>query len=177
MTPTETKKVVGLLLAAFPNARMTEATVDLYERMLVDLDFGQAQDAVGRLICTSRFMPTIAEIREASADLSIGPARTGVAAWADVMLAIRRVGQYDLPTFEDPIVAECVRAMGWRYLCTADVPESVDRARFAELYNDLQRRTRVQTITAPGRLLPPPKAEQTAELPGNVRELTRKVGR
>lgn len=129
MNTTESQKVVGMLLAAFPAARITEPTVRLYERMLGDLDFELATNAVTRLVCTSKFMPTIAEIREAAADLSVGPARSGLEAWGDVMLAIRRVGHYGVPKFEDPLVAECVRIMGWRYLCIGDVPEGVDRSR------------------------------------------------
>lgn len=176
MKPSEVTTIVAMLAAAYPAARMNEATVDVYELMLGDLDYQVARDAIARIIRTSKFLPTVAEILEAAATEAVGETRNALQAWGDVMQAIRRVGQYGLPKFKDPLVAECVKSLGWRYLCTADVPESVDRARFAELYNDLQRRERVATITAPGRLLPP-KTEQAPELPGNVRELVRKVGR
>lgn len=173
MKPSEAAKVVGLLQAGFPAARMTEATVLLYERLLVDLDFELASATVERLICTSKFCPTVAEIRDAAADLALGPSRSGVEAWGDVGMAIRRVGSYGTPTFEDPLVAECVRIMGWRNLCLGEAPEHTDRARFCELYADLQRKQRVADVSVPGRLMP----ARTPELmTHNVRELTSGIG-
>lgn len=54
-----------MLIGAFPNAKTSEATSQVYETMLADLDAGLARRAVTRLIGTSKFLPTISEIREA----------------------------------------------------------------------------------------------------------------
>ena len=170
MTPKEAIKVVGVLCAVYPAARMTEATIEIYESLLQELEFDVARAAVERLVRTSKFLPTVAEILEAAAENTLGPQRTGVEAWGDVMKAIRRFGYIELPTFDDPIVTECVRVMGWRNLCLNDVPESVDRARFSELYADLQKKQRARDVSEPGRLLPP---AEPRSLPGNVREITR----
>jgi hypothetical protein len=174
MTPAEAAKAVLMLQAAYPAARWTEATVELYEAMLSDLDTELVRGAIARHICTSKFMPTVAEVREAAADIAVGPSRSGVEAWGDVGMAIRRTGSYGAPKFEDPLVAECVRIMGWRNLCLGDSPEAADRARFCELYTDLQRKQRQHDVSAPGRLLPAGRAP--AQLSGNVRELTARVG-
>lgn len=174
MKPSEAAAAVAVLLAAFPAARWSDSTVDVYERMLADLDYDLVRGAIGRIICSSKFLPTIAEIREAAAEISVGPTRSAVDAWGDVTMAVRRVGYVASPKFEDPVVAECVRVMGWRNLCLADVPESVDRARFCELYADLQKKQRVRDVSEPGRLLPP-----TGEraLVGKVGDLLRKIER
>lgn len=58
-----------MLLGAYPNAKATASTSQVYEAMLADLDVAEARAAVQRLIATSRFMPTVAEIREATAEL------------------------------------------------------------------------------------------------------------
>lgn len=172
MTPAEASRVVLVLQAAYPGARMTDLTAELYENLLGDLEAEIAHRAVARLVCTSKFLPTIAEIRDAAADVSVGAARSGLEAWGDVVMAIRREGSYGVPTFEDPHVAECVRILGWRTLCLGDSPEAVDRARFAELYSDLQRRERQRIVSEPGRLLP---SREPAQLPPNVRELTSRI--
>jgi hypothetical protein len=174
VTPAEAAKAVLVLQSAYPGARMTEMTAELYEHLLADLDAEVAQRAIARLVCISKFLPTIAEIRDAAADVALGAARSGLEAWGDVLMAIRRTGSYGVPTFTDPLVAECVRILGWRTLCLGDSPEAVDRARFAELYVDLQRRRRQNDVSEPGRLLP---SREPAQLPGNVHELVRRVGR
>lgn len=175
MKPSEAAKAVGVLQAAYPSARWSNETVQVYESLLVDLDFDLVTKAIARHICTSKFLPTIAEIRDAAADVALGPTRNGVDAWGDVGMAIRRVGSYGMPKFEDPIVAECVRIMGWRNLCLGDSPEAADRARFCELYADLQKKQRVRDVTEPGRLLA--EGTRAPELAHNVRSLVADVGR
>jgi hypothetical protein len=175
MTPLAAAKLVGMLQAGFPAARATEATLRLYEHMLLDLDEEQARNAVAKLLCVSRFFPTIAEIREGTADQAQGPSRSGLEAWADVKLAIRRTGYVDLPTFEDPIVAHCVRCLGWRELCLGETPEGVDRANFVRLYEEQQRRQRAYDVSEPGRLLP--ASTEPGQLPPNVRQLTEGIAK
>jgi len=63
----EAAELVMMLMGAFPNAKTSESTSQVYETLLVDLDVAVARRAVARLVATSRFLPSIAEIREASA--------------------------------------------------------------------------------------------------------------
>ena len=165
-----------MLQAAYPAARWSEPTIDLYELMLAELDYELARGAIVRIIKSSKFLPTVAEILDAVADIGIGPMRSPVDAWGDVGMAIRRVGYIGVPKFGDPLVAECVRAMGWRSLCIGDSPEASDRARFCELYQDKQRKQRVLDVSEPGRLLPASGQRAHARLPAQVRELTAKIG-
>lgn len=51
-----------MLMAAYPNARVPDGTVLLYESILVDLDRDRCVEAVRKIIKTSKFFPTIAEI-------------------------------------------------------------------------------------------------------------------
>src|SRR5690606_12797470 len=118
MTRAEAAELVAVLSSAYRAQGITEATCQVYETMLADVGSAAAQRAIARLIATSRFMPTIAEIREAVLEVERGPLRRGVEAWGDVLEAIRRVGAYNpAPEFDDPIVSECVRLMGWVALC------------------------------------------------------------
>jgi hypothetical protein len=170
MSPGEKAQLTAMIAAGWPGAKLSAASVALYEEFLADLRFDDARTAIGRLLCTSRFPPSIAEVREAVAEIAIGVRRSGLSAWGDVVMAIRRIGSYGEPSFDDPVVARVVRVLGWRTLCLADTPEGVDRANFAKLYDEYAQRERADTVSTPGRLLP--AAHVPAQLPAAVRELT-----
>lgn len=144
MTNEEAQKLVTVMVMAFPglfgrmDVAQQENTMAIYRRMLSDLAYPVANAAVERLLATAKFMPTIAEIREACLTLSDAEQRAGGSAWGDVLEAIRKYGAYRSPgaDFElaDPVTAACVNAMGWRNLCLSD-NQIADRARFIELYD------------------------------------------
>lgn len=180
MTRAEITELLAIIAAAWPGGHFAGRTVDVYRNMLADLDYPAAQAAVSRLITTSRFLPTVAEIRSAAVDVTQGPRRLGGEAWGDVVAEIRRVGYVGEPRFDDPCVTECVKALGWRHLCIGEAPEASDRARFSELYDRLQERRRLDAVA--GHALPPARGH--AALPAKRQEnrealaqLTGAVGR
>ncbi|HEU4727652.1 MAG TPA: replicative helicase loader/inhibitor [Kofleriaceae bacterium] len=150
MNTLECKKLVAVLIAAFPASKFTPETVGVYERMLADLDYAAAQAAVERLIATARFLPTVAEIRDAALTMHAGETRPGGDAWGDVLRAIGRYGYARTPgmdfQFADPVIAECVRAMNWRELCVSE-NQQADRARFIELYDKLAAQGRRKQLS------------------------------
>jgi hypothetical protein len=154
MQRSETLKLVALLAAAWRDAAISDETAGVYSSMLADLDFDVAQQAVHRLINTSKWLPTVAEIRATAADIEHGPVRAGGEAYGDVLAEIRRTGHYGVPRFQDPLVAEAVGIMGWRGLCLGD-NEAADRARFIEVYDRLASRGRADVVA--GRALPAPR--------------------
>lgn len=145
MTQLEAAKVVAVLMAAFPNNKATSATAKIYEQLLVDLDASVATAAVERLLATATFMPAIAEIRAACADLACGEKRAGGDAWGDVLDAVGRFGRYRTPAFTDPAVSRAVAALGWVEICDS-TNHVADRARFIELYNHLATSERRELI-------------------------------
>jgi hypothetical protein len=149
MNRSEAAKLVALLQAAYPNFTTSEATASVYETLLRDLDADVAKAAIERLICTSRFMPTIAEIREMCVTVRHGTVRTGAEAWGDVGIAIRRFGSYRAPKFDDPAVAQAVKCLGWRNLCLGSSNDAADRARFCEIYDSITKQEREQEALPP----------------------------
>lgn len=151
MSPLEIKKLVAVLVAAYPASKVTPESVGIYERMLADLDYPAANAAVEQLLATSKWLPTVAEIRERVASLAIGGVRAGGEGWGDVLKAIGRYGRNRVPgvdfEFADPVVLACVRAFGWRELCDSENPQA-DRARFVELYDKLASQRRTSELTA-----------------------------
>jgi hypothetical protein len=143
-----------MLIAAYPRPEVSDSTAEIYQRMLMDLDFDSAKSAVAQLMLSSKWLPAISEIRASAVDARLGPRRTGMEAYGDVVDAIRRVGAYrPSPDFNDPVVSDCVRQMGWRNLCLGD-NEASDRSRFVDLYEALAERGRREQLT--GQRLPAP---------------------
>ena len=136
MKQSEAAKLVSMLVLAYPAAKFSEENMDLYVARLCDLEFEWLQRAVLRLTGTSRFLPTIAEIRETATAIACGPLRSGADAWLDVVQQIRDEGYCGEPKFADPIVAEIVRRWGWVSLCK-EGDDTADRARFIQMYDSL----------------------------------------
>jgi hypothetical protein len=145
MTDLQVKKLVAVLLAAFPSSKATAETVTTYVRMLADLEYVAANAAVERLLATAKFLPTIAEIREAALTVNAGEIRPGGDAWGEVLRAIARHGRMRVPGqdfhFADPVTAQCVESLTWRELCDSE-NQAADRARFVELYDKLAAQNR-----------------------------------
>lgn len=158
MRKSEVAEIVMMLLASYPTAKTVERTSELYETMLADLDFAVARKAVTRLIVTSKWLPTIAEIRESCTALVHGPLRAGGEAWRDAIGEVRRGGRYAQPRFADALVGETIRLWGsWQGFCDSPEDDPGGRARFIELYEQLAARRRADVVS--GIALPAPKGE------------------
>lgn len=151
MTESEAQKLITTLVTAFPNEwrfldeDQQKATRKIYRHMMRDLDARTCAAACARLIATCRKMPTIAEIREGTAQQANGRRLLGGEAWGKVTTAIAREGRARKPgvnfVWIDPVTAHVVDAMGWEYLCSMTEDRVMaDRARFIELYEQLAKR-------------------------------------
>ena len=154
MTRVEVAKLVAVLIAAFPYAKITPSTSSAYEDMLADLDYARTNAAVKRILASAKFLPTIAEIREAVLEADRGPRRPGGDAWGEVLAAVHKFGVHRTPAFRDPLVAHCVRQLGWEEICNSE-NQAADRARFVELYDrHALTERREQQVPADVRRLP-----------------------
>jgi hypothetical protein len=156
MTKPEASQLVAILFGSYPSAHIERTHVDAYVSGIVDLPANVAAEAVTRLRRTSKFLPAIAEIREACAAQTHGPARSGEEAYAELMLAVNRHGRdygQGAPKFRDPIITRCLGIWGtWNDVCGSPVDDPGGRARFIELYDDLA--TRKRQDQAAGKALP-----------------------
>ncbi len=164
MVPEEFEALLGVLASAFPQRPISEATADVYEVALADLDYELTKRAVMRLVASEEWLPTVAKIRAAAYDLENGTASSGLEAWGVVCEAIRRVGYLEQPRFRDPLVAHVVESMGWRYLCKSPNDAS-DRARFVDLYETLSNRERTEGAMNPALRAPERRTALAAPRP------------
>ena len=137
--------LVAAVASAWPAANFSEGTVALWMESLSDLPVERVGIAVRKLIATSRFCPSIAEVRFACLEQTptIGE-HSASEAWGIVLDAVARYGWARSPVFADPVVERALQCtIGWYDLCTSDVADGAShRARFVTAYESLQRRVR-----------------------------------
>lgn len=147
-TPSDVLTLVQEVMACYPAQPFSPANVQAYCRHLADLPVPVLQAAVQRVIATSRFFPTIAEIRDAAAKL-VDTAPDADQAWAIVTRQVQLVGRTGKPDLQHERVYQAVQAIGgWHDLCASETA-AADRVAFAKAYEAATRRaTEAVTLAA-----------------------------
>ena len=163
MTRDEFKILAKAIKAAYPNQNILpdSESMSIWYELLKDLDYMVAQAAVQKHMVSSKFPPTIADIREKSAGLAKGYIPTWSEGWGQVVKAISRYGLYDrkgaLESMDD-ITRTAVERMGFEELCRSE-NQSVDRANFRMIYEQIVERE-----------------QEVRKLPEHLVRLTQNVG-
>lgn len=122
-------EAVAMLAEAF-GQKFTPARLMAYEAGLADIDLRTVGEGVMRSIRECQFMPSVFELRQlcgAKSNIPLGKDRPTIA-WGDVRRAISRVGGYDSPNFNDPLIHAVIRQLGgWPALCDSTSEELVWR--------------------------------------------------
>lgn len=167
MKRSEAAKCVSMLVVAYPTAKISQETIDVYVTMTSDLEFPALERAVARVISTGKFFPTIAELRESARSIVAAPLRSGADAWLDIVEQIRAVGYCGKPRFADPVVAEIVRRWGWVSLCK-EGDDTADRARFIQMYDAIAKQRWLDDVSGiPTHRLTADSVKKLAEGIGN----------
>ncbi|WP_026676753.1 replicative helicase loader/inhibitor [Fictibacillus gelatini] len=141
------KEIINLLAIAtanFPSMQEKDMkpTAILWEKALNDIDYNIAEKALLKVLSTSKFFPTISEIREAAADLTQPRTLDAMEAWGLIVEAIRRYGLYNpgkaMESLPDEVV-EMVKQFTWRELCLSENPETL-RAQFRMAWETRSKR-------------------------------------
>lgn len=153
MTELEALKLVKIIQSAYPRQEFPEDTVRIYALSLADLPAKLGQQAVMELIRTSKWTPTIAEIRQRAAEIG-RPMPAVDEAWSEAQRAARgfKPGVLMDVHWSTDEVAEAVAAIGglWGIAMTSR-PEVLQR-QFTETYNALRQRRLDQLQVTPGLL-------------------------
>lgn len=182
MTTDEATDVVRFLLAGFPAQRQRMSADDVrgmlafYAAGLADLEADAARTAITRLAATAKFIPTVAEIREAVGVVHHGEQQPSVIAWGEIHDLMRKKGYYRQPgvDFEitDPIAKEVVRSIGWEDMC-AGATDHI-RARFLDGYvhaQKLARKVAQQSTGGKNPALGAPRSNERIEGPRTLEQL------
>lgn len=142
--------IIRQLVAAYPNAQVTVETIAVYDRLLSDIPPSELQTVVDQCVATCKFLPTVAEIRDKWNSLTAALGQPSAAeAWGEVLKEIRRVGWIGAPEFANPAIAQVVKMMGWRELCSSENVVA-DRAHFMRMYDQVIERSNEVRKLLPG---------------------------
>lgn len=86
-----TERIINLLFAAYPQASKNEETVNVYVSMLEDIPAPLLNKTIKKCICEQKFLPSVAEIREAAMSLmgTVDPSRK-VKTWQEAQTEISK---------------------------------------------------------------------------------------
>lgn len=141
------KEVMNLLSIAtgnFPRLQDKDMrpTAELWAKALSDMPYETAEKAVIKVLSTSKFFPTLSEIRHAAAELTQPQRMTAMEAWEWITQAIRKYGTWreaeglaSLP--ED--VRRMAEQFTWRELCLNENPDTL-RAQFRMAWETQSKR-------------------------------------
>lgn len=140
MTFDEFKVLVKGMKAVYtsPNFLPDGDSIKIWFRMLQDLPYELANLSVQKYMLTNKFPPTIADIREVSAN-----AMTNVSDWSEAWGKVVKCfglfgadGIKEVEQYLDPVTFEAVKRMGWKDMCMSDAPD-VLRAQFRQIYQQV----------------------------------------
>ena len=137
------KKGMAMFVKSFPDKPFD---TDVMWEFLQDLEDSDFLEAISKIVMTTqdinRATNLIALIRNFAIpeDLSAGEA------WGEVLRQISSIGSYRQPKFKDDLIAQSVSCIGWRNLCLSE-NIAIERAHFLKIYESLNKRKRIQTLT------------------------------
>ena len=153
MTKQEFAIFTSALKTYYPRENLlpNQAAMELWYRQLQDIPYNIAEAALNQWVATNKWSPSIAEIRETAGVIKNGEIPDWGEGWAQVQLAIRRYGMYQVPEAMeslDPITRQCVERIGFRNICISE-NISQDRANFRMLYEQIAERQKKQEQLPP----------------------------
>jgi len=144
--------VVGIALLASVYEKMERVATDklladLWYRVLSDLSDEAFQYAIENIVKTSKFPPSIAEIRSKAQEFCHRNDLTAEEAWSVLYKDIRQKGWYHEPTYSDWKLEAAKNALGWENLCNMETTQvGVFRAQFMRIYDSLGNREKTAEI-------------------------------
>ena len=159
MTMEQFRVIAKAMKTAYPrdNFIASPEALKLWYNFLGDLPYEILNVAAQKYIVTSKFPPTIAELRELAVQ---GEESDWGKGWEEVITAMRKYGSWHPKEALESMTAttrEVVKRLGWQELCLSE-NQSVDRANFRMLYEQLSKK---KTENAK---LPPKLREQITKL-------------
>lgn len=153
MTPQEFAKNMTIMGIAY-NKEFTQEQVEIWYKFFKDTDDRDFRKAVSRLIETSKFIPSIAEIKQEIAQLNTPALQLNAESeWMKVQKLIGKYGFYNAEAAVkemDPFTARVVNHMGgFKNLCLSEEGEW-QRKNFIKLFEDMaETTTRVAIYSEP----------------------------
>lgn len=165
MNKADAARLVAIVVTAYPNydkfrdEQAVTATVNLWASMFAADDGRIVALALNKHIATSKWPPSVAELREIMLEIQRPDLIPPDKAWAAVSDLLHTVGEYnngDLQHQLPPLVARAVETIGWgnlwemhRSYCVGGKP-GMDRVAFVQQYGPMYEREKQRAMTPEG---------------------------
>ena len=166
------KEIIKMLCGfrqAFPNTKADSDTMLIYSYALMDMEVGLIYAAMMKILHTSTFFPSVAEIRSTAEKLLNFNSKnntlpTAGEAWEEVQKQVRKVGPYSSQPWEFscPEVEKAARQFGLMELCRLQENEvNTARAQFMRIYDRQQEKMKeLREMKTVMQILPPERKIQ-----------------
>lgn len=156
MDRVDAAKILRIIEGAYPGRfESTEAAIDAWAALLRDVPYELASRAAAALCRTSKFPPSVAEIREAIAE-AIDPLPSAEEAYEQARRVARDYSPYSpMPDDLHPMVARALDIVGIEMMAYTNEP-SVVAAQFRRVYEGLREREIVRRQRGDVALIPGP---------------------
>lgn len=145
MTRREAMQLVAMLTSAYGGKEFPPPRAELYVELVVDLDATVAKAAVLALLKTSKFLPTIAEIRAEVAKQSL--AADGIDGAEEAFSHLMHYIESSHATRLPPLTSKAAGIIGWETLRMSQRGDWRIRDRFVRVYETLlEREERMRTV-------------------------------
>lgn len=141
-----------------------DKAVKVWYSMLQDIPYEVLNVAVQRYIMTNKFPPTIADLREIAAEMSIEHLDDWTKAWSNVIEVVSRYGLangYEGVRQLDDVTREAIKAVGYWNICNSE-NLSIERANFRTAYEQIVARKKNEAIIS-------------AKLQGQIEDVRKKI--
>lgn len=116
--------------------------LNIWYKLLEDLDYAVANVAIQKYMLTNRKEPTVADIRELAASVTVGDKPLWSDGWEEVLRAISIYGSYresEALQSMTEMTRKAVKRLGFRNICMSE-NIAADRANFRMVFEQLADR-------------------------------------
>lgn len=154
MTKAEVVKLLTITSAIYPKFEVSEIKIELWADLIGDIPFPIAQAALKKVMLTSEFPPTVAQIRKAAVDITISKESILDAgkAWGEVQKAISKWGWPEPEkayAMMSPLTQQVAKQLNWNEICKCEEP-GVIRGQFMRMYDNLKHRVEQERLLPEG---------------------------
>lgn len=175
MNSQEFSTIASILKKAYGSDKVMpdQEAINVWYGFLKDIDYRTMKVAVSEHIATSRFAPSISELRELAAGAMAEETMPWDMAWGTVLKAVRKFGSYqeaEAIDSLDGVTASIVRRMGFKNICMSEAIE-VERANFRMAY-EAEAKNRKHSSMIPMSV----RGEKRAIMQGQVAAVADRLG-
>lgn len=119
---------------------------NMWYALLGDLSYEACAVAIKKYMLTSKFPPTVAEIREMVSGIINGDPLTWGESWERALNAVRKYGSYNKMVALDsldPLTRKCVDSIGYMELCMSE-NIMVERAHYQKVFEVYSKREQTE---------------------------------